>query len=259
MSGASAGTIRVYVIDDHAVLREGFALALEAEPGMTVVGHAGTGAEALKEVTSLKPDVILVDPNMPDRNGIEMLAALRVQVPTSRLLVLGCYDDELRVAEMLRAGAQGYLVKTSELAEVIDGIRCIARGGAPLSHRIAGAVVRAMRRPAPESTGGLDALTPRERQVLRLLAAGTSTRETAARLDLSPKAVETYRGRIYAKLGCQSTVELTRRWNRRYGGKPSAVAAMLVPARPPNRPLPPMADAVMPEEPPAPSVRWRRQ
>ncbi|MDC3952372.1 MULTISPECIES: response regulator [Polyangium] len=203
-------SIRVYLIDDHPVLREGFAKALEAEPGMTVVGQAGTAADALREVQSIKPEVVLVDLNIPDRDGIELLAALRVQVPTAKLLVLSCYDDEFRVAEALRAGAQGYLVKTSELAEVIDGIRRIASGGAPLSQRIAGAVVRAMRKPAPEGTGGLDALTPRERQVLRLLAAGISTRETAARLTISPKTVETHRVRIYAKLGCKSAVELTR-------------------------------------------------
>jgi DNA-binding NarL/FixJ family response regulator len=94
---------------------------------------------------------------------------------------------------------------------VIDGIRRIVVGGAPLSPRIAGAVVRAMRKPAgPEGGGGLEALTPRERQVLRLLAAGVSTRETAARLTISPKTVETHRVRIYAKLGCKSAVELTR-------------------------------------------------
>jgi DNA-binding NarL/FixJ family response regulator len=203
-------SIRVYLIDDHPVLREGFAKALEAEPGMTVVGQAGTAAEALRDVQTIKPDVMLVDLNIPDRDGIELLAALRVQVPSAKLLVLSCYDDEFRVAEALRAGAQGYLVKTSELAEVIDGIRRIASGGAPLSQRIAGAVVRAMRKPAPEGTGGLDALTPRERQVLRLLAAGISTRETAQRLTISPKTVETHRVRIYAKLGCKSAVELTR-------------------------------------------------
>jgi len=203
-------SIRVYLIDDHPVLREGFAKALEAEPGMTVVGQAGTAAEALRDAQALKPDVMLVDLNIPDRDGIELLAALRVQSPTTKLLVLSCYDDEFRVAEALRAGAQGYLVKTSELSEVIDGIRAIARGGAPLSQRIAGAVVRAMRKPAPEGTGGLDALTPRERQVLRLLATGISTRDTAQRLTISPKTVETHRVRIYQKLGCKSAVELTR-------------------------------------------------
>ena len=202
--------IQIYLIDDHPVVREGFARALADEPDMRVVGQAGTAAEALKETQQVKPDVVLVDLNIPDRDGIELIGALRAQLPNAKLLVLSCYDDEFRVAEALRAGAQGYLVKTSRLEEVVDGIRRIANGGAPLSPRIAGAVVRAMRKPAGEGSGGLDSLTPRERQVLRLLAAGVSTRETAARLTISPKTVETHRVRIYAKLGCKSAVELTR-------------------------------------------------
>jgi DNA-binding NarL/FixJ family response regulator len=202
--------LQVYLIDDHPVVREGFARALADEPDMAVVGQAGTAGEALRETAQCKPDVILVDLNIPDRDGIELLGALRAQLPQAKLLVLSGYDDEFRVAEALRAGAQGYLVKTSKLEEVIEGIRRIATGGAPLSPRIAGAVVRAMRKPASEGAGGLDALTPRERQVLRLLAAGVSTRETAARLTISPKTVETHRVRIYAKLGCKSAVELTR-------------------------------------------------
>lgn len=203
-------TIRVFLIDDHPVLRESLARALNAEPGMVVVGQAGTAADALHEIPAAKPDVVLVDLNIPDRDGIELLGALHTLHAAVKLLVLSGYDDEYRVAEALRAGAQGYLVKTAEVSEVIDGIRRIARGEAPLSQRIAGAVVRAMRKPTPEGAGGLDSLTPRERQVLRLLAGGSSTREAAAQLTISPKTVETHRVRIYQKLGCKSAVELTR-------------------------------------------------
>lgn len=210
MSEPSTIQLRVFLIDDHPVVREGFAMAFSAEPDLLVVGQAGTAADALRDVAGTRPDVVLVDLNIPDRDGIEMLSALRTLVPHSKLLVLSGYDDEFRVAEALRAGAQGYLVKTARLEEVIEGIRRIAMGGAPLSPRIAGAVVRAMRKPAGDGSCGLDALTPRERQVLRLLAAGVSTRDTAARLTISPKTVETHRVRIYAKLGCKSAVELTR-------------------------------------------------
>ena len=203
-------TIRVFLIDDHPVLRDSLARALNAEMGMTVVGQAGAAAEALYEIPAAKPDVVLVDLNIPDRDGIELLVALHALHSHVRLLVLSGYDDEYRVAEALRAGAQGYLVKTSEIAEVVEGIRSVMRGEAPLSQRIAGAVVRAMRKPVPEGSGALDALTPRERQVLRLLAAGRSTREAAAQLTISPKTIETHRVRIYKKLGCKSAVELTR-------------------------------------------------
>ncbi len=211
MLESSVNKIRIYLIDDHPIVREGFARAISDESDMEVVGQAGTAADALKETLTLKPDVVLVDLNIPDRDGIELLGALRAQLPSAKLLVLSGYDDEFRVAEAVRAGAQGYLVKTSRIEEVIHGIRSIVTGGAPLSVGIAGAVVRAIRKSSgPEGTGGLESLTPRERQVLRLLAAGVSTRETASRLTISPKTVETHRVRIYAKLGCKSAVELTR-------------------------------------------------
>jgi DNA-binding NarL/FixJ family response regulator len=210
MADSGGQKIKVYVIDDHPIVRDGFSRAIADEPDMQVVGRAGTAGEALKETAIMKPDVVLVDLNIPDRDGIELLGALRAQLANSKLLVLSGYDDEFRVAEALRAGAQGYLVKTAKLDEVIDGIRRVASGGAPLSAKVAGAVVRAMRKPTPGEGGGLESLTPRERQVLRLLAAGVSTRDTAARLTISPKTVETHRVRIYAKLGCKTAVELTR-------------------------------------------------
>ena len=210
MNDRHAPKLRIYLIDDHPIVREGFVLALQDTPDLTVVGHSGTAAQALRETAQLRPDVVLVDLSIPDRDGMELLGSLRAQLSNARLLVLSAYDDEYRVAEALRAGAQGYLVKTSSLAEIVDGIRRVASGGAPLSPKIAGAVVRAMRKPASEGTGGLESLTPRERQVLRLLAAGTSTRDTAAQLTISPKTVETHRVRIYSKLGCKTAVELTR-------------------------------------------------
>ena len=202
--------LRIYLIDDHPVVRQGLARAIAQEPGMTVVGQSSTAVEALREVGALAPDVVLVDLNLPDRDGIDLLTALRGRVRDAKLLVLSCYDDELHVAEALRAGAQGYVVKTSPLADILSGIREVAVGGTPLSPGVAGAVVRAMRRPSDVAAGSLDSLSPRERQVFRLLALGLSTRDAAARLDLSPKTVETHRMRIYEKLGCSSAVDLTR-------------------------------------------------
>ena len=202
--------VRVYLIDDHPIVREGFARALTDAPDIVVVGQADTAALALKEAPFTQPDVILVDLNMPDRDGIELIGALHARMPEVKLLVLSAYDDEFRVAEALRAGAHGYLVKTSRMAEVIEGVRRIAAGGAALSPKITGAVLRAMTKRTGQANGALDALTTRERQVLRLLASGISTREAAARLTISPKTIETHRVRIYSKLGCKSAVELTR-------------------------------------------------
>jgi DNA-binding NarL/FixJ family response regulator len=202
--------INIYLIDDHSVLREVVALALASESDMTVVGQAGTAKDALREVSTLKPDVVLVDLNIPDRDGVELLTALRMLHPPGKLLVLSSYDDEFYVAEALRAGAHGYLVKTALLEEVLEGIRCLSSGGTPLSPRVAAAVTRALRTPLRDDVRGLDALTTRELQVLRLLTAGVSTTGAAARLIISPKTVETHRLRLYAKLGCKNVVELAR-------------------------------------------------
>ncbi len=202
---------KVFLIDDHPIVREGFARAIADQADMCVVGQAGLASEALTLASVLQPDVMLVDLDIPDRDGIELLSALRVQLPHAKLLVLSGHDDEFRVSEALRAGARGYLVKTSRIEEVLEGIRRVVVGGAPLSPRIAGAVVRGIRKPSIlDANGGLETLTLRERQVLRLLATGISTREAATRLTISPKTVETHRVRIYAKLGCKSAVELTR-------------------------------------------------
>ncbi|WP_437659172.1 response regulator [Sorangium sp. So ce1182] len=181
MAETPASKLRIYLVDDHPVVREGFARALSDEPDLVVVGQAGTAADALRETASCEPDVVLVDLNLPDRDSIELLGALRAQLPQAKLLVLSGHDDEVRVAEALRAGAQGYLVKTSKLEELIEGIHRIATGSAPRSSSLAGTVVRAMRKPASEGSGGLDALTPRQRLVLRLLTAGVSTRESGGK------------------------------------------------------------------------------
>ncbi|WP_233561636.1 response regulator [Sorangium cellulosum] len=146
MAETPASVLRIYLIHDHPIVREGFARALSDEPDIVVVGQAGAAADALRETASCKPDVVLVDLDVPDRDGIELLGALRAQLPQATLLVLSGYGDESRVAEALRAGAQGHLVKTSKLEDIIDGVRRIATGGAPLSTSIAAAAVRAMRK-----------------------------------------------------------------------------------------------------------------
>jgi DNA-binding NarL/FixJ family response regulator len=202
--------IRVYLIDDHPVVREGFVCALSDQPDIVVVGQADTAAQALAEIVAAQPDVALVDLNLPDRDGVELLGALRNVVPQVKLVVLSGCDDEFRVAEALRAGAHGYLLKSSSIKEVAEGVRRSAAGGAALSPSIASVVVRAVRKPAPIGAASLDILTDRERQVLRLLALGLATRDVAKQLSISPKTVETHRVRIYAKLGCKSLVELTR-------------------------------------------------
>jgi DNA-binding NarL/FixJ family response regulator len=207
MAEPSASRIRVYLIDGHAIVRESLALVIVGEQDVEIVGAAGPAAEALNETRTLVPDVVVLDLNVPDSDGIELLGALRAQLSRAKLLVLTAYDDEYSVAETLRAGADGYLLKSARREELVDAIRRVHAGGTPLSPRIAVAVLRAKRTPRG---GGVASLTARELQVLRLLASGLSIRETATRLTISPKTVETHRVRIYAKLNCKSAVELTR-------------------------------------------------
>jgi DNA-binding NarL/FixJ family response regulator len=155
--------------------------------------------------------VILVDLNIPDRDGVELLETLHVQLPCAKLLVLSAYQDAHRVQEALQAGADGYLVKTTPLDQTLAAIRSIAGGGSPFSSSITRFVVDIMRRGAqPGDDIGLGGLSKRELQVFRLLAEGLKTRETAARLTISHKTVETHRIRIYKKLQVNTPAELTR-------------------------------------------------
>ena len=208
--------IRLFLLDDHVLFRESFASLLAAEPDFAVVGQAATAAEALRETVATQPDVILVDLNIPDRDGLGLLIVLRAQVPHAKLLVLTGFADGLRVKLAFRWGARGYLVKTSSPKEVIAGIRSVAGGGVPLSPEIARHVIDQMpreRQPGEGDGSGVEALgelSDRELQVFRLLAEGMSTRETAALLTISYKTVETHRVHIYRKLSCKRPADLTR-------------------------------------------------
>jgi two-component system, NarL family, nitrate/nitrite response regulator NarL len=202
-----ARPIRVYLIDDHPVIHDAFARAAANEADIALVGGAETAAEGLAGAIDASPDVLLVDLGLPDRDGPTLIAELRAALPEARLVVLSAHHDELRVVEAFRAGAQGYILKTTPVAEVMAAVRTAADGGTPLSPSLTDVVLRAMRR---TGSGTVDALTERERAVFLRFAAGLTTREVAANLGISPKTVETHRVRIYEKLGCKSTVDLAR-------------------------------------------------
>jgi DNA-binding NarL/FixJ family response regulator len=204
--------LRLFLIDDHPVVREAIARELAASPDISIVGEADTAADALSRAPEARPDVIVVDLQLPDRDGPDLIGALRAQLPAARLVVLSAYDDEYRVTEALRAGAHGYILKTATVDEILAAIREVVAGGTPLSPSLTEGVLRSMRRTGRGHGlgGGLDALTPRELQVLRLFASGRSTREVAQALGISPKTVETHRIRIYDKLGVKGVVDLTR-------------------------------------------------
>jgi DNA-binding NarL/FixJ family response regulator len=186
--------IRVMVVDDHPVVRDGLQGVLDGEADMLVVGEAGHGAEALARVAEAAPDVVLMDLRMPTMGGVEAITALRTQAPGVRVLVLTTFDTDRDVLPAIEAGATGYLLKDTPREELLRAVRAAHRGEAVLSPAVAGRLMGQVR--APER----DALSAREMEVLRLVAAGSTNREAAKALYISEATVKTHLLHIYAKL-----------------------------------------------------------
>lgn len=183
------------VVDDHPVVRDGLRGVLDGEPDMQVVGEAGHGAEALARVGAAAPDVVLMDLRMPTMGGVEAIARLRAAAPGVRVLVLTTFDTDRDVLPAIEAGATGYLLKDTPREELLRAVRAAHRGEAVLSPAVAGRLMGQVRTPAQ------DALSARETEVLRLVAAGSTNREAARALFISEATVKTHLLHIYAKLG----------------------------------------------------------
>jgi two-component system response regulator NreC len=201
-------TTRVLIVDDHAVVRKGLRLILEAEDDLEPVGEAGSAREAIFQARSLEPDVILLDVVMPERSGLDALPQLKHEHPDVKVLVLSMQDDPQYVREAFAAGASGYVLKEAADAEVVAAVREVARGGRyvhpELGARLVAAEAEAARR-AEE-----DPLSEREREVLRLLALGYTNKEIAKRLYISVRTAETHRSHIMQKLRLQTRAELVQ-------------------------------------------------
>jgi DNA-binding NarL/FixJ family response regulator len=191
--------IRVILADDHAVVRDGLRVLLEAQSDLEVVGAAANGRQAVRLVHDLHPDVVVMDIAMPELNGIEATQQIHDASPSTQVLVLSMHSTTEHIFRALQAGARGYLLKDSAGAEVVDAVRVVYAGRRYLSQKIASTVVddyiSERHRASP-----LDSLSPRERQILQLVAEGKSSAEAAAMLFLSPKTVDTYRSRMMQKL-----------------------------------------------------------
>jgi DNA-binding NarL/FixJ family response regulator len=186
--------IRVLIVDDHPVVRDGLRGVLDGEPDMQVVGEAGHGAEALARIRAVAVDVVLMDLRMPTMGGVEAIGELRRTAPAVRVLVLTTYDTDRDVLPAIEAGATGYLLKDTPRDELLRAVRAAHRGEAVLSPAVAGRLMGQVREPAQ------DTLSARELEVLRLVAAGSTNRETAQRLFISEATVKTHLLHIYAKL-----------------------------------------------------------
>jgi two-component system response regulator NreC len=205
--------IKVFIADDHALLREGLRAALERHPVMDVVGEAGDGREAVKRIEETSPDVVLMDIAMPGLNGLEATRQIRKALPRVKILVLSMYDDQEYIYDLLRAGASGYMLKGSSVAELAAAIEAVARGGIFLNPSVAGRVVEGYVSRGDESRsdlGGEATLTAREREVLQLVAEGHGTAQIAGKLGISPKTVETHRSHIATKLDIRDVPGLVK-------------------------------------------------
>jgi DNA-binding NarL/FixJ family response regulator len=198
--------IQVLVADDHQLVRQSLKVLLERE-GFGVVGEASNGQEAMQMAEKLHPDVVVMDLAMPVLNGIDATREIQRVSPKSKTILLTMHTDRQYILEGLRGGAKGYVMKTHAANDLVRAIREAARGGTYLSPEISEAVIQAYQDKADVQS---DPLSPRERQVLQLIAEGKSTKECAVVLDISVKTAETYRTRIMEKLDIHETATLVR-------------------------------------------------
>lgn len=199
--------LRIFLADDHAVVRAGLRTLINAEADMQVVGEAVDGKEATERIPALAPDIAVFDVSMPELNGAQATRRLKESCPKVKVIALTVHEDKSYITELLAAGATGYLVKRAAAAELINAIRAVAGGGTYVDPRVAGKLVGP---PAngPRSTAA--ELSKREAEVLRLVAHGYSHKEIAAQLAVSLKTVETYKARSMEKLGLRSRVDIIR-------------------------------------------------
>jgi len=203
--------IRVLLVDDQPLLRTGFRMILEAEPDLAVVGEAGDGQQALDQVQATRPDVVLMDVRMPGMDGIAVTRLLTKRVPSARVLILTMFDLDAHVFDALRAGAAGFLLKDTRPADLCAAIRVVASGEALLAPAVTRRLIAEFARTTgsrPALSRELDVLTPRETEVLTLIAHGLSNTELAQRLHLSLATVKTYIGRLLAKLRARDRAQL---------------------------------------------------
>lgn len=203
--------IGVLIVDDHKIMREGLKALLENKEGLNVVGEADNGRVAMQLARESSPDVVLMDLTMPEMNGIDATRHIVAECPNVRVLALSMHSDRRYIEEALAAGASGFLLKDCAFEELAGAIHEVAADRFYLSPRIAGVVVRGyLGRQGRAVATPVARLTPREREVLQLIAEGKNTKEVAFSLDVSVKTIETQRVQIMRKLGTTSIAELTK-------------------------------------------------
>ena len=195
-----SASIRILVADDHPIVRDGLRAVLETQPDFLIVGEAASGQEVLDRVAGLQPDLLLLDLEMPQLDGVQVLQALAARGSPVQALVFTAYDTDERVVQAMQAGAQGYLLKGAPRDELFRAVRTVAGGGVWIQPQVAHKLVRHVR-------GDAAALTPREREVLQLVAQGLANKQIAARLGITERTVKLHVSNILGKLGAANRTD----------------------------------------------------
>ncbi len=201
--------IRVLIVDDHAIVREGLANVLSSEPGISVVATAASGPEALQRIRDTQMDVVLLDLTMPGMNGMQTLKQIKIENNRLPVLILSMHPEAQYAARCIKAGAAGYLTKACEKKELIAAVRCAASGGTYLSPAALDSLRKKIQPPGHVDTSHRR-LSDREFEVFRQIAEGVTLADMARRMNLSPKTLSTYRTRILRKMELASNAELMR-------------------------------------------------
>jgi DNA-binding NarL/FixJ family response regulator len=199
--------MRVLIADDHGIVRSGLRLLLERQKDIEVIGEAADGAEARELAVRERPDLAILDVRMPKLTGLQATREIKQQAPEVAVLILSMHDDERYLFEALKAGAAGYVLKTQADTDLLDAVRAVERGEPFLTPEAQRAVIREMLEHGPD---GADQLTPREEEIVKLVAEANTTRQIAEILHLSEKTVENHRANAMRKLGMRDRVELVR-------------------------------------------------
>jgi DNA-binding NarL/FixJ family response regulator len=213
VSPAAVATTRILLADDHEVVRHGLRVLLEAHPGWEVVGEAGNGREAVDKVRQTKPDVVVLDITMPELNGLEATRQILKAAPQTEVLILTMHESEQVAREVLAAGARGYLLKSDAAHDLVDAVDALRQHRPFFTSRVSQMLLEGyLHGPTLSETAPTkrELLTPREREIVQLLAEGKSNKEVAGALGISPKTIETHRANIMRKLNLHSVSELVR-------------------------------------------------
>lgn len=199
--------ISVYLADDHRILLDGLRALLARQEGISVIGEAEDGQQAVQDILEQRPDIAVMDITMPGLNGIDAAQKIKLHGFETRVIILSAFSDAEHVSHALRAGAQGYLIKTDIGAELVDAIHAVYHGKRFLSKKLAHMIVN---HPDQLNASLFDVLSLREREVLQMVVEGHPSAVIAEKLEISPKTVETYRSRLMEKLGVENLPELVR-------------------------------------------------